>query len=106
MTVGANSVVYMLEMRRQLEGKEMTDVEVVCEDGTLTCHAVMLAAASRWWTQVRYLVDRDTTGGGHSYGSWWTRVQQLEESLSLSICDRSPRDVQEAMETGKAGTVQ
>jgi hypothetical protein len=74
MTVGANSVVYMLEMRRQLEGKEMTDVEVVCEDGTLTCHAVMLAAASRWWTQVQLLVGRGTAAGGHRYSSWGTQV--------------------------------
>ncbi len=77
MTVGANSVVYMLEMRKQLEGKEMTDVEVVCEDGSVTCHAVMLAAASRWWTQVQQLVDTGTiANGGHSYDSWWTQIQQ------------------------------
>ena len=48
----SKSVVYILEMSRQLEGGEMTDVEVVCGDGKLACHAVMLAAASRWWTQV------------------------------------------------------
>jgi len=56
MTCGADNVVYMSDVRRQLEGKEMTDVEVVCEDGTLTCHAVMLAAASKWWTQVYHVV--------------------------------------------------
>ena len=50
--MGMKSVVYMSDMKRQLEGNEMTDVEVVCEDGRLTCHAVMLAAASSWWTQV------------------------------------------------------
>jgi len=50
--MGTKSVVYMSDMKRQLEGNEMTDVEVVCVDGRLTCHAVMLAAASRWWTQV------------------------------------------------------
>jgi hypothetical protein len=80
MTVGANSVVYMLEMRRQLEGREMTDVEVVCEDGTLTCHAVMLAAASRWWTQVQKLLDTNTAAGGHRYSSCWIQVQQLADT--------------------------
>jgi hypothetical protein len=52
MNLGASSVAYMMELYSQLEGQKMTDVEVVCEDGVLNCHAIMLAAASKWWTQV------------------------------------------------------
>ena len=54
MNLGGEGALYMLDLYSQLVGKELTDMQVVCEDGVLTCHAAILAAASKWWSQVTH----------------------------------------------------
>ena len=32
-----------------LEERVGTDLEIVCKDGSFSCHAVMLAVSEQWW---------------------------------------------------------
>ena len=43
---------YLPELSGLLAGRVGTDLELVCRDGAVACHAVMLVATGSWWNQI------------------------------------------------------
>ena len=68
-----------------LEERVGTDLEIVCKDGSFSCHAVMLAVSEQWW---RNLLEPSE----QSIGTFKFKIRHFTKVLrafSLFIMEKS-----------------